>query len=192
MMYKITVGSLLALLTCFSFNICYPQKANAYEKQVAAFAESTRDLETSYVSVPVHIGKIDGFGTHIEKRGGFIIIKGIRLYDLVYKEKFTLSNFENFLFSTLVKKESLILQSEQFESLKPFLISEEDASKYMKLKTDSLFKKYTFSEESLFTPSKKEDLPSYESKCILYNFLNHGITVSLDHESGLLKCYKVR
>lgn len=191
-MSKTTVTKLLIAVTICTTS-CNSYKADIFRKNVSAYEISTRDFERQYISVLVHVGKDDPYtGPTIEKRGGYIVLKGERLYYLLYENQFNSINFSNFLFSKLVRKDSLLINSEQFEKLKPYLISENDAEKYLAIKTSNLFKKYTFSSDHLFSPSRTEEVPGYESRCILFNFLNNGINVFLQHESLLLECKPIK
>jgi hypothetical protein len=182
----ITKNNKFSWLTLLIFLSAYTSvKGQSYESKIGAYSTSTTNgfMNRYYISLEIAVGKLDPSGPKIEMSPGYIIIRGETLYNMLFKDTFSRSNFSNYLLSLMVRGDQLLISKEQLEILKPYLISKSDGEKYSLLSTNKLLSKIS---KGNFLPDINRTKPSYEDRCVLYNLLNHGITVSIDDESGYL------
>lgn len=89
----------------------------------------------------------------------------------------------NYLLALGIRHEDLLLTAAQFEQVKKYLISDEDAQKYLAIKPSEIIRKYG---KQGFLPGIDEDNPGYQERCALFNLLKNGYTLYVEDESGFL------
>ncbi|PSK93151.1 hypothetical protein [Taibaiella chishuiensis] len=181
---------MMLLLLCFFIH----KGANGITRKdprVTAISRATNEvfLETYYVTVSVEIGKMTGSGSLIKNEGGFIVLKGLTLYELIYKNDLSINCFSNFLFATWIKGEDILLDDVQYEKVKGYLISNNDAEKYLAKNSNDLLAKTA---KGNFLPKIDPHNPNYQDRCLIYNLLNNNYEVEIDDESGYIYFVKIK
>lgn len=169
-------------ITSFS---CTTQKC-LYKSEIEAYNYSTRIIDylnPVFVSVPINTGKYDeNTGIADDNFVGYAILPIANLYNVLYKDKGSTTDFSNLVFRKLVDKREFFVTNEEYKKLEKYIIKIEDAKTYEKLNTEKLIKEYD--EGFNMLPEVLKYDSSYKVRCVLHNLLHNGISVLIDDESG--------
>lgn len=166
-------------------NSCNSINHKKYLKIQRSYINATRVnfLWSNYISVPIDTIKDEGRNPELHE---YAVLLAGDLFNILQKTReFKEVTFANNLLNLFVRKQYLYLSSSEYLSIKPFLISREDARKYSSISTKALYKKYH--KNTMEKGSIGNCAPSdYLKRCAIHHFFQRGYDVILMDDTGEL------
>lgn len=178
------------LLLVMSLTSCSMSYKCSCEDKIEAYLASTINvlMEEYYVSVPVRVGNKDDIYIP-ESRKGFVVIRGLTLYDILSEKRSSTQDFGNYIFRLMVEQDDLLVSQEEYQQLMPYIISLEDGGRYKNMNCRNMVNTHS---KGGYLTSIDNLAPDYYGRCIVHHFVNNGFVVKIEHESPYLSCLRIR
>ncbi|MBL7717537.1 MAG: hypothetical protein JNL72_01770 [Flavipsychrobacter sp.] len=179
------VRRFIVVLAVFAAS-CSAHKKNAHESKIAGYAGSTHSdfMKLSFISVPIQVRlENDTFSLENRYGYGYVVMRSEQLYNLLLDKLFSEQCYGDYLFRFIVEGRNLMVSQEEYEKLKPYLISLEDGDRFVKMNSNKIIKTYSIDQ---YLPSIDVSAPDYHARCLIHHFFNNGFWVKIDHDSGFL------
>ncbi|MBK8329365.1 MAG: hypothetical protein IPL09_07820 [Bacteroidetes bacterium] len=142
-----------------------------------------------YISVPIYHDSTKSLkSTYIDKE--FIVMLTETLFEILESTDAVDSyDLSCKLLRTLMDEDAFYVSQKAYEQLKKYIISPEDALKYLEINSKKLRKEYKtrYSENGFLLNSGD---PSYKSRCLIHHYFYHGHKIMLNCEGGGLDMIK--